>query len=124
MTIEEQKSGNKLIAEHMGWVHSVVDHHGINLFHLPDGDKIPLYCKQQSLEGFQYHSSWDALMPVVKKIMDFEGNDIGRCKESKGWCAYYAIPSFLEMVDMEKVRRYCIEFIEWYNETFKGDKEV
>lgn len=80
------------------------------------------FFSQVAEDEIYFDQSWDFLMPVVKKIMDFKdkfGRDINHYKESKGWCAYYAIPSFLEMVEIGRVYKYCIEFIEWENKFIK-----
>ena len=103
--------GNKLIAEFMGWVHSVVNYHGINLFHYPEGDKSPIHCKQMGLEQMKYHYSWDWLMPVVSKInsLDYlnlwDDNNVDK----------YNLTESLKNVDIESTWELCVEFIKWYN---------
>ena len=66
---------NKLIAEFMGW-------------QLQDNPKDRWYCsfrepngilhKNTNIEPMQFHSSWDWLMPVVKKIEDYLSDNVGK----------------------------------------------
>lgn len=62
-------------------------------------------------EKAKYHSSWNRLMPVVKKIVNLPDAE----KESEGWYAKGSIETFLCMVDIKKVYEYVIEYINWYN---------
>lgn len=96
LTQEEIVTGNKLIAEFMGYkyVH-------------PSGD--------YSFE-LQYHSSWDWLMPVVKKIQEsYQGEEhhIKSCE------LYSEIESMLKELKIEWVWQFVIKFIKWYNEIKK-----
>ena len=61
-------------------------------------------------ETLQYHSSWDWMMPVVKKILATEPP-----KESEGWYAYGAIENFLTMIDLPKVHENVVIYIKWHN---------
>ncbi len=58
-----------------------------------------------------YHSSWDMIMPVWKKIVDI-GDNIG----SKVRIAYFTkIKHSLYVCDIDGVVEGIIEFIKWYN---------
>ena len=65
------------------------------------------------IRSVRYENSWDELMPVVKKIMDFKGID--SYKETEGWYAYYGMSTLLELVDINDVYENCLKFINWYN---------
>lgn len=99
----------------MGWVHSVENYHGINIFHYPDGEKIPIHCKNESLEGFKYNSSWDWLMPVLNKIKTTcpiitidELND-----DNKFLWDMFRLN--LIYTPIETAWEYVVIYIEWYN---------
>jgi hypothetical protein len=106
------KTDNQVIAEFMGWVHSVKDYHGINLFHLPEGDKIPIHCKSQSLEGFKYDTSWDWLMPVVEKIEEFRHTTDYPPEMRLLWIE---LSSAILEVNLSRSHRGVVEFIKWLN---------
>lgn len=58
--------------------------------------------KWHEFKKAKYHSSWNRLMPVVKKIVNLPDVE----KESEGWYAKGGIETFLCMVDIEKVYEY------------------
>lgn len=95
---------NKLIAKFEG--------HQINFGFKRDG--ILFFGEHISIDKLKYHKSWDWLMPVVKKISEFK--DIQKYKESEGWLAYYSLETGLFEVDIERVYKTVVEFINWYNE--------
>lgn len=65
-----------------------------------------------------YNRSWDWLMPVIRKIFNF--NDINEYKESSGWYAYYGLETSITVVEIEWSFLNCVNFIKWYNETQNG----
>lgn len=64
-------------------------------------------------EQLKYHSSWDWLMSVVKKI-DALGisidDEVGSARQ------YSVVGSSIGMVTIESVWLACVEFIKWYNQ--------
>lgn len=60
MTKKEIVDGNKIIADFDGWKHSGK---GGNLSNYYNKEN-----QQSHSDDFEYHSSWDWLMPVCKKI--------------------------------------------------------
>lgn len=66
-----------------------------------------------------YHNSYNALMPIVKHIMNDVSVDIGKYKESPGWYAYYSIESLVSYEAIEKVYEEVVRYITWYNENIK-----
>jgi hypothetical protein len=98
MKEDEIFEGNKLIAEYMGYTEQY-DEHGI-------------------WQRARYNSSWDWLMPVIRKIFDFD--DINEHKESSGWYAYYGLETSITIVDIEWSFLNCVNFIKWYNEKYNG----
>lgn len=64
-------------------------------------------------EKAKYHSSWNWLMPVVKKILNI--NMPIEKYGLEGWDNSNEIKKHLLLVDIEKVYEYVIKYIEWYN---------
>lgn len=66
-------------------------------------------------ERFQkYHSSWDWLMPVIKKIHELDisiDNEVGSARQ------YNVVGSSIGPVTIESAWQACVEFITWYNAT-------
>ena len=98
---QEQIEGNKLIAEFMGG--KVVD----NIFVCDESTRtknercLHHYNVSQAL----YHSSWDWLMPVVKK-----------CKETDPISyPYFYFKHALDTLRIELVWQAVVNYIEWYN---------
>ena len=97
------QENNKLIAEFMdmqetnlGWVDS--RRHILN---------------DDSISPLLYHTSWDWLMPVVRKIVKYCCNENDDAFESDQYT------SILETVPLgirEDAYRVVVEFIKWYNE--------
>jgi hypothetical protein len=83
---------DKIVAEWMGGKMIVENHHGINLIKFPDG-------KVHDLAGLKYHTSWDWLMVVVKKI------------ESEN----EMIASYILSTDIDATYAGVLKYINWYN---------
>jgi hypothetical protein len=155
MTREEIKSGNALIAEFVD-----LTPHGMfsNELQAPDefgwmavrvnvaADYLKEDGEFESFEHlFEFHSSWDWLMPVVEKIENIDirnnGYDFPKVKlmgdhceiftfatyrgTSFYWKKYYSItgtfhnhPNQCES-KIEAVYKAVVEFIKWYNEKIK-----
>lgn len=88
--------GNKLIAEFMGW-----NHQNLRSF----------------IEQYEYHYSWDRLMPVVEKILCMSDPNI---TEGKEWDYHYSqIHDALWSICINDVWKVCVEFIKWYKNNQK-----
>ena len=87
----------------------VENYHGINIIEFPDKFTKDLW-------GLKYHSSWDWLMPVWKKITDISPvfDEYKEC-DTIGYEAYQSVPIFLELVEILRVHEYIVNFIKWYN---------
>jgi hypothetical protein len=97
MTKKEIEQGNKLIAKFMG---------------LKIGDAWQVWNGHADYSkdaDFEYHSSWDWLMPVVEKIFKETNDDVmsfnGLVLFEYGICA-----------SIEDVWKGVIQFIQWYNQ--------
>lgn len=107
MTNTEIVANNRLIAEFMGWkeVLDVMMNSKLN--------------KALNIEEFEYHTSWDWLMPVVREISNRKGVkidfiymlgglkvNINKNDISSGW----PNPNHIEAV-----YKSVVAFIKWYN---------
>lgn len=97
--------GNKLIAEFMG---SIRTQSG-------DVDDMPYYEGVGMLGGyldnFQYHISWDWLMPAYKKFSSLQGQPM-----PSFMVHVRNISAWVERVDIQEAHRFLCIAIEWYNE--------
>jgi len=103
MTEQEILENNKLIAEFMGEKVGWQD--------------LPIGTGGYYVEVF-YHSSWDWLMPVVKKISTIFGKwDYEDENRLKAEDIFYMDNMYSEFInnDIEAVLSRCVEFIKWYN---------
>jgi len=106
MTIEE---GNKLIAEFMGWKYS------------KSGKTVrrSSHSSPRRLKDIQYHSSWDWLMPVGKKIFDFlqqsfKERPAHTC--TTGDLIEVDITCAIREYNLTAVYQHVIQFIQWFNQ--------
>lgn len=88
---------NKLIAEFMGYKFGINDN---------ENAVIPSY-GYYKLKDFEYHSSWDCLMPVLKKIQEVDEN------YRYGWDDKL-LDEFLD-ANIDEVYKAIIGFIKLYN---------
>lgn len=105
MSEQEILESNRLIADFMQ-----VDYSGKEQIMWRPGAYIPFTEK-----CLRYHSSWNWLMPVWKKITEV-APPLDEYRDYEGYEAYYAIPTFLEEVDIQKTWQYIVQFIKWYNQ--------
>jgi hypothetical protein len=97
--------GNKLIAEFMG-AHVLEPY--VLFYDVEGSSEVPKgypndpFNREMNLE---YHTSWDWLMPVVKKI--FEGYAL--------YEIYDRIEEGLIIINIEVTWQAVVEFIQWYN---------
>jgi hypothetical protein len=102
------EESNKLIAEFMGYVNTTPTDKDFNIYENSDG-------KMLEAMSMKYHSSWDWLMPVWKKVVDI-GDNIG----SEVRNVYFTnIKHGLYVCDINVVFKAVVEFIEWYNKQKK-----
>lgn len=83
MTTEEILEGNKLIAEFMGWQFIGMDRNSVWQ------NKQPVFKRGKKephlfLKAFEYHSSWDWLIPVYNKILKTLNDDKNLLLSIKG----------------------------------------
>ncbi len=130
MTEKEIQKGNKLIAEFMGWeFHSK---NGFEYYVNNKDRKIPCWGEYSSkipIEDFDYHLSWDWLMPVVDKIeATFNSiyTDIRKGLPIKKGKYYTYIEvdgenythAYYGKTKLEATYKAVIEFIKWYNKNY------
>lgn len=97
----EAKEGNKIIVDFMQ-------------------DQVAINAYEVNPEMLEYHSSWDWLMPVVKKIAGMVINkDWDNCLEAvKRW---KPIANELQKVNTENVWYCVVKFIQWYNKQLSNE---
>ena len=113
MTQEEILKGNILVAEFMGAAaldkSSMLQDPSLvfNMEHPVRKEGLVYIGKKQ----LAYHSSWDWLMPVVEKIMDY-------CFENDGEedliTKFYDIRDTIP--DIHRTWSACVYFVKWYNQ--------
>lgn len=112
------KDSNKLIAEFMN----------LNIVTLDDirSNKNPMISSADgyTVDSLQYHTSWDWLMPVVRKCLDvYQGiwkADFDRYS-SKNLASYESsIRTATGSANRETTYRVVTEFINWYNKNKKA----
>ncbi len=105
MTEQEICEGNKLIAEFMGFKNTTPDDKDFDIYENERGDLIELM-------SVKYRSSWDCLMPVVRKIVNLCVDDGGDLFESD---QYTSILDTIPIAEIESAYKVVVEFINWYN---------
>ena len=108
---------NKLIAEFMGGLwNEPAQKYGIGNAQYVDNGTFKNVVKAKyhySLNELLYHSSWDWLMEVVKKIKSIETAKIIGITYYDDW--EVVINEALISTNIDKIYNICISFIEWYN---------
>lgn len=70
---------------------------------------------QEKIEELKYHSSWDRLMPVIRKIINIIGvKTVDECS-SEEWFQSTRITRMYIDTKIEHAFHYVVEFIKWYN---------
>ncbi len=93
---------NRLIAEFMGMNLGVPNDNSVMIQMTPQGNEVV------PIESMEYHTSWDWLMPVVRKILTNEHYiDLTQRENIMG-----SLPYGIEDDTYDAV----VEFIKWYNE--------
>ena len=122
---EEEKYGNKLIGEAIGWkLICLMPEDGHYEFQKFDdkGEVIDMHCGGDSWswnEGdtLPFHSSWEWIMEAVKrlpKIMEEKKIDDGTVNIQIFW---HAISSPLTYVEKERVFKILVKTVEWINKS-------
>ncbi len=93
---------NRLIAEFMGMNLGVPNDNSVMIQMTPQGNEVV------PIESMEYHTSWDWLMPVVRKILTNE-NYIDLTQREN---IMDSLPYGIEDDTYDAV----VEFIKWYNE--------
>lgn len=115
MDIEQ---GNKLIGEFHGWKHSPTPKQkGKGMWHFPEWGKSAF-----GIDDFKYHSSWDWLIPAIKKfqysnpISNVYSNEY---EEFFEWCNKID-NAITQDYDIQQAFNLFTEAIQWYNTTNKN----
>ncbi len=112
LTKEEILIYNPLIAKFMGArvVQAYSDYEGLSgLMFYFDKDLSPVMRKNLSMSEIKYHSSFEWLMPVCKKIIPPTGWPLDGIKHQT------AVMTTLQYLDLETIYRTVVDFIKWYN---------
>lgn len=137
-TNEQITDGNKLIAEFMGiklngGMKSIFDEPNLKFFRITvyEQDGLCEWCHNDVSHGhnircyvldtdnLMYQSSWDWIMPVVKRIHDTIGfKSMDECSERE-WQVSTHLTRMSITADIETVWNACVLYIEWYNNTQK-----
>lgn len=128
MTQEEIIESNRLIAEFMGAeIKDIGD--GQDGYHFPN--PVPTefnvsgWRNKTATKYLYYHTSWDWLMPVYRKIKNYL-NEIDRPSNNHvcfGDSLEVDIHCAVTSIEIEKSFRAIVEFIKWYNQTKGGKNE-
>lgn len=128
MTDKAQEDGNEIIAVFDGWVQD------INVKDKPYWHPERNMTMYTYPDAFKYHSSWDALMPVVEKIEALQDNSIQFYikdrrayveRDTQASLADESLPDLPECYSgfceskIEAVYSAVVQFIKWYNTNSK-----
>lgn len=103
--------GNRMIAEFMGWESGKFENLPNKMHKIEDGKLwgIPL-------DQFNYNDSWDALIPVIKKI----AISLSETKSIlMAMNKYEPIVDAVQKLDIEKVWPAVVDYISWHNKNLK-----
>lgn len=120
-TREEITQSNKLIAEFMGLEKVQRSGKSDSYMFIFKPGFVPCETCPASLE---YDSSWDWLMPVVKKIQQTAGPLIDSDLEDKRYA--FLLFTLGIVTPIETVYMYVVNYINWYNESIgtKSNKSM
>lgn len=115
MKQEEIEYGNRLIVYYdpdcLGYTDGYTeawDYDGIERWEIG----VDNYCK---MEDLQYRSSYDWLIPVIKKIVEStKFIEITECTE-KEWFVTTKVARLLMVTDIEEAWLRVVNFLKWYN---------
>lgn len=115
MTDQEIKTGNKLIAEFMGYKvfeKRYPKNHGVG------GGMIE--CNDIILEKCKYHLSWDWLISAVKKFDDISYNKVNKDRKQELASLFIELGEATGRYNIEEVYYYLLKAINWFNEFSKS----
>jgi hypothetical protein len=120
LTQEQIIEGNKLIAEFMGWHYNSKYNQWCMMEDLTilDGEEYA----GEWFRVLKFHSSWDWLLPVIRKIRDYLNNMPERPSKNhccKGDLIEVDIQCALWEINIENTWQHTVEFIKWYNSQSK-----
>lgn len=99
---------NEATALFMGWKWQVDEYYAHNT-----SDRLFEWSAYKPAQ-MKYHSSWDWLMPVIKKIRTM--NVLALPGGASGWIkAAGKMNGALISIDLDKAHKGVFEFIQWYN---------
>jgi len=98
----ETINNNALIAEFMGYK--------VEMYMSNPPRPVGFCMIKGEIKPMKFHSSWDWLMPVCKKI----------CKTTP-YNSYLAIETMSVFADIEDVYKAVVEFIEWHNNPISNE---
>lgn len=106
---------NKIIGIFDGWYQKDLPKNGdINWFHPKYSTKITDTLSIPSKpSNFKYHSSWDWLMPVAKKINNLSPIE-GKFKEMEEWWDLID-NSVTQNYEIAEAYPFIVQFLQWYN---------
>jgi hypothetical protein len=90
--------------------------HCIYTVKVHDDLKLIFAAQNHLVDEVKFHSSWDWLMPIVKKAFDTEFFD----KFDEWKVLNKKICDGLAMADIDMVYAACLSFIQWHNEQTKS----
>jgi hypothetical protein len=107
--MEKYKENNQVVAEFMGYTEGIYDHgiNGVTPIWKNDSIREGHY---RTLQEFKYHSSWDDLMPVIRKIWNLD------CQHDRQDQHFNEMQNILPLAEMYSAYMSCVRFIQWYNE--------
>lgn len=117
MQEQEIIEGNKLIAEFMGYKEGFphkIDRYGYE--QTVEGYRIDY--DDVAIEDLEFHSDWNWLMPVIRKIIGYCINESEKAFLSN---EYTSILETIPLAIIEDSFKVVVEFIKWYNTNGKQD---
>ena len=102
--------GNKLIAEFMGFDIDF-DRNNPDSKNLTIPSELKDYNFDNGYSGYKFHTSWDWLMPVLKKISQALFSEFSDSVRNQ-----WKMIESPTLYNIEHVYKQAVEFIKWYNE--------
>lgn len=118
MTQEEILQGNRLIAEFMDCEYDdISETYDTGILKLVEPEAYGDEQFSSLLYDYEldYHSSWDWLMPCIKKCLDINEEELDDWEKQ-----YENINDTLYQVEISQTYQAVIEFIKWYNQQPKS----
>lgn len=107
------QEGTRLIARFEGWIDSPYEH-------LKDKMYTADLEFTRHLKYFNYHASWDALMPVIKNLRGIE-YDYLKLDDVQTYLRHMTkISNWLRQVDIKETWNEVVELLKWYSTVEKN----